>query len=274
MIERADTWSVVPDAPPALPKMELRGVSKKFQTRRGEVVALTECDLAIQKAEFVTVVGPSGCGKSTLMMIAAGLTEPSTGDILVDGRPAGAPGPKRSVVFQRFALFPSETAAQNIEFGLRVAGIDKAEREARVQEQLALMGLEQFRHAYPSELSGGMQQRVAIARAFVFDPAVLLMDEPFSALDEMNRDKQRMGLLEFWQSNRKSVMFVTHSVPEAIMLSDRIILMAAHPGRIAEIIDVDLPRPRDESVYATDAFRDLEGYVRKALKSVMEPHNV
>src|SRR4029079_547119 len=147
------------------PKMELRSISKKFTTRRGDVVALAECDLAVERAEFVTVVGPSGCGKSTLMMIAAGLTEPTTGEIFVDGRPAGPPGPRRSVVFQRFALFPSETAAQNIEFGLRVAGVAKAEREARVAEQLALMGLEQFRDAYPSELSGGMQQRVAIARA-------------------------------------------------------------------------------------------------------------
>jgi NitT/TauT family transport system ATP-binding protein len=127
---------------------------------------------------------------------------------------------------------------------------------------------------YPAQLSGGMQQRAAIARAFVFDPDILLMDEPFSALDEMNRDQQRMGLLDFWQSNQKSVLFVTHSVPEAIMLSDRIVLMAAHPGRIAEIIDVDLPRPRNEALYATDAFRDLEGYVRNALRKVMEAAHV
>ncbi|MGN6115638.1 MAG: ABC transporter ATP-binding protein [Nitrobacter sp.] len=241
MIERADTRSVVPDAPPALPKMELRGVSKKFQTRRGEVVALTECDLAIQKAEFVTVVGPSGCGKSTLMMIAAGLTEPSTGDILVDGRPAGAPGPKRSVVFQRFALFPSETAAQNIEFGLRVAGIDKPERETRVQEQLALMGLEQFRHAYPSELSGGMQQRVAIARALVVRPEILLMDEPFGALDAQTRTVLQEEVSRLRRQMNYTVLFITHSVEEAVYLGDRVVVMSRRPGRIKAEIAI----PRD-----------------------------
>ena len=241
MIERADTRSVVPDASPALPKMELRGVSKKFQTRRGEVVALTECDLAIQKAEFVTVVGPSGCGKSTLMMIAAGLTEPSTGDILVDGRPAGAPGPKRSVVFQRFALFPSETAAQNIEFGLRVAGIDKPEREARVQEQLALMGLEQFRHAYPSELSGGMQQRVGIARALVVRPEILLMDEPFGALDAQTRTVLQEEVSRLRRQMNYTVLFITHSVEEAVYLGDRVVVMSRRPGRIKAEIAI----PRD-----------------------------
>ena len=143
-------------------------------------MALAECDLAVARTEFVTVVGPSGCGKSTLLMIAAGLADATTGAIFVDGRPAGPPGPQRSVVFQRFALFPSETAAQNIEFGLRVAGIEKAEREVRVAEQLALMGLEQFRDSYPSELSGGMQQRVAIARALVVRPEILLMGRTLS----------------------------------------------------------------------------------------------
>src|SRR5699024_7404893 len=138
------------------------------------------------------------------------------------------------------------------------------------KEILSSFGLERALKKYPAQLSGGMQQRVAIARAFAFDPAIMLMDEPFSALDEINRDQQRLGLLDFWQSNRKSVMFVTHSVPEAIVLSDRIVLMSAHPGRIAEIIEVDLPRPRTEDAYASDEFRDIEGYVRRQLQTVME----
>jgi NitT/TauT family transport system ATP-binding protein len=142
------------------------------------------------------------------------------------------------------------------------------------REILESFGLGEAINKYPAQLSGGMQQRAAIARAFVFDPEILLMDEPFSALDEMNRDQQRMGLLDFWQSNRKSVLFVTHSVPEAIMLSDRIVVMAAHPGRIAEIIDVDLPRPRSEAMYASDAFRDLETTVRASLRKVMEAARV
>jgi NitT/TauT family transport system ATP-binding protein len=161
------------------PKMEIRGVSKTFHARGGTVAALEPCDLAIEGGEFVTVVGPSGCGKSTLMMIAAGLEAPSTGEILVDGRPAGPAGPRRTVVFQRFALFPSETVAENIAFGLRVAKVARTESEARVAEQLELMGLARFRDAYPHELSGGMQQRVAIARALVVRPDILLMDEPF-----------------------------------------------------------------------------------------------
>jgi NitT/TauT family transport system ATP-binding protein len=158
-------------------KMEIRGVSKTFHARGAETAALERCDLEIDKGEFVTVVGPSGCGKSTLMMIAAGLEAPSTGEILVDGAPAGPAGPRRTVVFQRFALFPSETVAQNIAFGLRVARLERAEIERRVDEQLQLMGLTRFARAYPHELSGGMQQRVAIARALVVRPEILLMDE-------------------------------------------------------------------------------------------------
>jgi NitT/TauT family transport system ATP-binding protein len=221
--------------------MELRSISKTFATRRGEVVALAECDLAVARAEFVTVVGPSGCGKSTLLMIAAGLTDPTTGAIFVDGRPAGSPGPQRSVVFQRFALFPSETAAQNIEFGLRVAGIEKAERETRVSEQLALMGLEQFRDAYPSELSGGMQQRVAIARALVVRPEILLMDEPFGALDAQTRTVLQEEVSRLRRQMHYTVLFITHSVEEAVYLGDRVVVMSRRPGRIKTEINI----PRD-----------------------------
>jgi NitT/TauT family transport system ATP-binding protein len=226
------------DAAAHAPKMEIRGVSKTFVTRNGPIEALAPCDVAIHKGEFVTVVGPSGCGKSTLMMIAAGLEVPTTGDIRVDGAPAGPPGPRRSVVFQRFALFPSETVAQNIEFGLRVAGLDKAEREARLQEQLAMMSLEQFRAAYPHELSGGMQQRVAIARALVVRPEILLMDEPFGALDAQTRSVLQEEVSRLRRVMDYTVLFITHSVEEAVYLGDRVIVMSRRPGRIKREITV------------------------------------
>jgi NitT/TauT family transport system ATP-binding protein len=257
--------------------VDVIGVSKSFGPEGNRHTVLDTVSFSIRKGEFVSVIGPSGCGKSTMLRLIAGLSTADSGQVLINGKPVKAATREKSVglVPQSPALLPWRTVEDNVNLPLRVNKRANGGRNMRDARQLLTsFGLEDAIKKYPSQLSGGMQQRVAIARAFVFDPAVLLMDEPFSALDEMNRDKQRMGLLDFWQSNRKSVMFVTHSVPEAIMLSDRIILMAAHPGRIAEIIDVDLPRPRDESVYATDAFRDLEGYVRKALKSVMEPQNV
>ena len=225
----------------ALPKMELRGISKTFRTRAGNVAALDRCDLSIRQGELVTVVGPSGCGKSTLMMIAAGLEAPSTGEILVDGVPAGPAGPQRTVVFQRFALFPSETVAQNIAFGLRVAGIDRAEREKRVVEQLQFMALAQFRNAYPHELSGGMQQRVAIARALVVRPEILLMDEPFGALDAQTRTVLQEEVARLSRVMNYTVMFITHSVEEAVYLGDRVVAMSSRPGRIKR----ELAVPRD-----------------------------
>ena len=227
-----------PRAAAGTPKMEIRGLSKTFVTRNGTIEALAPCDLAIHKGEFVTVVGPSGCGKSTLMMIAAGLEQPTTGEVYVDGVPAGPAGPQRSVVFQRFALFPSETVAQNIEFGLRVAGVGQAEREARLQEQLELMHLEQFRRAYPHELSGGMQQRVAIARAHNKRPEILLMDEPFGALDAQTRSVLQEEVSRLRHVMDYTVLFITHSVEEAVYLGDRVIVMSRRPGRIKREIVV------------------------------------
>ena len=219
-------------------KMEIRAVSKTFHTRGGDVAALDRCDLAIREGEFVTVVGPSGCGKSTLMMIAAGLEEASSGDVLVDGAPAGPAGPQRTVVFQRFALFPSETVAQNIAFGLRVAGVERAERERRVAEQLEFMRLAQFRGAYPHELSGGMQQRVAIARALVVRPEILLMDEPFGALDAQTRTVLQEEISRLSREMNYTVMFITHSVEEAVYLGERVVVMSSRPGRIKKEIDI------------------------------------
>jgi NitT/TauT family transport system ATP-binding protein len=221
-------------------KMEIRGVSKSFDTRGGEIHALDRCDLSIREGEFVVVVGPSGCGKSTLMMIAAGLEAPSTGEILVDGRHAGPAGPQRTVVFQRFALFPSETVAQNIAFGLRVAGVDRAERDRRTAEQLEFMRLSQFRDAYPHELSGGMQQRVAIARALVVRPEILLMDEPFGALDAQTRSVLQEEVARLSREMNYTVMFITHSVEEAVYLGERVVVMSSRPGRIKK--EIDIPR--------------------------------
>jgi NitT/TauT family transport system ATP-binding protein len=234
MITTEDPPRLRPTAMPvsATPKMELRGVSKTFHARGGEVVALEPCDLAIAKGEFVTVVGPSGCGKSTLMMIAAGLDAPSSGEILVDGKPAGPAGPSRTVVFQRFALFPSETVAQNIGFGLRVAGVERADREQRIAEQLELMNLVRFKDAFPHELSGGMQQRVAIARALVVRPDILLMDEPFGALDAQTRTVLQEEVARLRRVMNYTVMFITHSVEEAVYLGDRVVVMTKGPGRI------------------------------------------
>ena len=224
----------------APPKMEIRGVSKTFHSRSGDVEALERCDLSIAAGEFVTVVGPSGCGKSTLMMIAAGLEAPSAGEVLVDGQPAGPAGPRRTVVFQRFALFPSETVAQNIAFGLRVAGVARDEREQRIAEQLAFMGLDGFRDAYPHELSGGMQQRVAIARALVVRPEILLMDEPFGALDAQTRTVLQEEVSRLRRVMNYTVLFITHSVEEAVYLGDRVLVMSARPGRIKR--EIGLPR--------------------------------
>ena len=222
------------------PKMEIRAVSKTFHARGGEVAALQPCDLAIGNGEFVTVVGPSGCGKSTLMMIAAGLEAPSSSEIMVDGKPAGPAGPRRTVVFQRFALFPSETVADNIAFGLRVARLERAETERRVAEQLELMGLTRFRGAYPHELSGGMQQRVAIARALAVRPEILLMDEPFGALDAQTRTVLQEEVSRLQRELHYTVLFITHSVEEAVYLSDRVVVMSKGPGRIK--CEIAVPR--------------------------------
>lgn len=222
-------------------KMDIRGVSKTFHARGGQTMALERCDLSIAKGEFVSVVGPSGCGKSTLMMIAAGLEAPSSGEILVDGRAAGRAGPNRAVVFQRFALFPSETVAQNIAFGLQVAGMPRAECDKRIAEQLDLMGLQRFRDAYPHELSGGMQQRVAIARALAVRPEILLMDEPFGALDAQTRTVLQEEVSRLQRELHYTVLFITHSVEEAVYLSDRVVVMSKGPGRILREIAI----PRD-----------------------------
>lgn len=237
------------------------------------LTVLQDVSLTISAGEFVSVLGPSGCGKSTLLRVVAGLLEADSGEVRIGGQPVAAAAAEKLIglVPQQPALLPWKSVRDNVRLPLRVnRGANAGRRLRDPDELLRSFDLGEALDSYPGQLSGGMQQRVAIARAFAFEPAILLMDEPFSALDELNRDEQRMGLLDFWQEHRRSVMFVTHSVPEAIVLSDRIVLMASRPGRIAEIIDVALPRPRAEDSYASDEFRTLEGYIRGRLRTIME----
>lgn len=253
--------------------VQISNLVKKFGQPGREMLALDDVSLTVAPGEFVSVIGPSGCGKSTLLKVVAGLLNADGGSVMIGSDSVRMATKRKTIglVPQAPALLPWRTVRENVKLPVRINPRANEGRSLRdPDELLTSFGLGHALDKYPKQLSGGMQQRVAIARAFAFDPNILLMDEPFSALDEINRDQQRMGLLEFWQSNRKSVMFVTHSVPEAIVLSDRIVLMAARPGRIAEVIDVELPRPRHQDAYASDEFRDLEAYVRARLAAVME----
>jgi len=223
-------------------RLVLRGIEKRFANSKG--YALRDIDLACEPGEFVVVVGPSGSGKSTLLNIAAGMIESDRGEVLLDDDRITAPGPERAMVFQDHGLFPWLTAAQNVEFGLKMAGFDARDRRDRVQQILRSVHLSHSGDKLIHELSGGMRQRVAIARALVMDPAVLLMDEPFAALDAQTRTLLHQQLQELWVQTRKTILFVTHSVGEAVRLADRIIILHAHPGRIRREVKIDLPHPR------------------------------
>ncbi|WP_134680316.1 ABC transporter ATP-binding protein [Paracoccus ravus] len=223
-------------------------LSKRFKTAAGkDHLALSDINLELKSGEFVSIIGPSGCGKSTLLYMIGGFIPASEGRILIDGKPVAGPGPDRGPVFQEFALFAWKTVLQNIAYGLRLQGKSKAEAEARARVLLKMVGLERFANFYPKELSGGMKQRVAIARTLAYDPQTLLMDEPFGALDAHTRTHLQRDLLQIWEEHRKTVLFVTHSVEEAVYLSDRVIVMAAGPGRIDRIIPIELDRPRQRS---------------------------
>ena len=224
-------------------RLKLEGIHKNFDGSRTPV--LTGIDLECRPGEFVVVVGPSGCGKSTLLNVVAGMVRPDGGTATLDGRPIVEPGPERAMVFQDHGLFPWLTAAQNIEFGLKMSGMARSERQDRVASALKMVHLSQSHGKLVHQLSGGMKQRVAIARALVMDPAVLLMDEPFAALDAQTRTLLHEQLQELWVQTHKTVLFVTHSVGEAVRLADRIVVLHAHPGRIRRKIEVGLPHPRD-----------------------------
>jgi len=225
-------------------------VHKTFPARGGDapVDALKDVSLQISDGEFITVLGPSGCGKTTLLRILAGLEHWDDGDVRVDGVSVVGPGPERAMVFQGFSLLPWARVIDNVAFGLEIRGVPKAEREARAERLIEMVGLTGFERRLPGELSGGMQQRVGLARALAVEPQILLMDEPFGALDEQTRRLLQEELLRIWEVTRKTVIFITHSMEEAVLLGDRIVLMSPRPGRIVEIVDVPLARPRASSV--------------------------
>ncbi|WP_172121150.1 ABC transporter ATP-binding protein [Actinomyces faecalis] len=248
------------------PKIQVEKVRKTFDIGGAEpFVALDGVDLCVSENEFVTVVGPSGCGKSTLMNILVGLDRPTSGRALVDGKEVRGPGPERGMIFQQYALFPWLTVRKNVEFGLKNTVKDKAERRRIAEHFIDLVGLGQFADALPKMLSGGMKQRCAIARAYAVNPSILLMDEPFGALDALTRVRLQEQLLETWSQERRTVVFITHDVDEAVFLANRVIVMAARPGRIAQVIDVDLPYPRNDEVRMSPQFAALRNQVWHAV---------
>ncbi|MFC9330300.1 ABC transporter ATP-binding protein [Kitasatospora sp. NPDC057015] len=246
-------------------KLSFRAVGRTYPVGDGVFTALDTVSLDVADGEFVTVVGPSGCGKSTLLGMAAGLVEPTSGRVLLDGVPVTGPGPDRGVIFQQYALFPWLTVRRNVEFGLRLAAIPAAERRRRAQYAIDLVGLTDFADALPKTLSGGMRQRCAIARAYAVDPQVLLMDEPFGALDALTRVQLQNQLLDTWSRERRTVLFITHDVDEAVHLARRVVVMAARPGRIDRIVDVDLPYPRTEEIRLSEAFGRIRNEVWHAV---------
>ena len=238
--------------------VQINGISQVFKTSGADVAALSDISLDIKPGRFVVLVGPSGCGKSTLLMMLAGLLQQTSGTILINGVPINKPDPDRvGVVFQEASLFPWLTAEENVEFPLALRAIAKTERRAKAEDALKLVGLEGFGKRHPHELSGGMKQRVSIARGLVQDPPVLLMDEPFAALDEQTRMTMGDELLRIWAATGKTIIFVTHSLTEAVYLADEVVVMSARPGRIVDRLDVALPRPRTFEMLSGDAFGSL-----------------
>jgi NitT/TauT family transport system ATP-binding protein len=252
-------------------EIRIEGVDVRFKAQRGsgEVAALRGIELSIAPGEFVCLLGPSGCGKSTLLNAVAGFVAPTTGRVLVDGAPVKGPGPDRGMVFQEYALFPWMTVAQNVAFGLQIQRRPKAEIDARVEALLALLRLADFRGRYPKDLSGGMRQRVAIARVLALDSPILLMDEPFGALDALTRRSLQDELLKLWAEVQKTIVFVTHSIEESIYLADRIVVMTYRPGTVKRVLRVELPRPRDPS---TEAFNALKREIGRLVTEEQARH--
>ena len=252
-------------APAASGAIALRNVDVHFGEGKTAVQALSGIDLHIRPGEFVSVLGPSGCGKSTIIGALAGFTPVTSGELYVDSERVTAPGPDRGVVFQQHTLFPWKTVAKNVEFGLKMRGISRAEREQRAREILTLMGLGEFLAHYPHQLSGGMQQRVNLARVLVNRPRVILMDEPFCSLDAQTRLQMQELLLSLWQELHMTVVFVTHEVDEALFLSDRVIVLTQRPARIKTELNVDLPRPRTRDLLTSPHFVALKRQILELL---------
>jgi NitT/TauT family transport system ATP-binding protein len=249
------------------PKLGISGLVKRFATQGGDTLALDGVDLEVQAGGFVSLVGTSGCGKSTLLNIVAGLEQPTAGTVTVDGDLVVGPGPDRGVVFQAYSLFPWRTVAENIAFGLECGRLRKAERRGRVAEMLGVVGLSEFADRLPRELSGGMRQRVAIARALVGEPDVLLLDEPFGALDLQTRQSLHEFLRRVWQRTGATVLMVTHDVGEAVYLSERVVVLSKRPGTVSEIIDVPFGRSRGPEVRREQRFLAIEDEIDDLLRA-------
>jgi NitT/TauT family transport system ATP-binding protein len=244
-------------------QIELRNISLQYESVENSVTALQDVSFGVEAAEFLCVVGQSGCGKTTMLNIVAGFLKPTQGEILISGKTVTGKGLDRGIVFQDFAqLFPWRTAQRNIEFGLEMKGIAKEERAEIALRFLRLVNLEKFARSYPHELSGGMQQRVAIARALAYNPAVLLMDEPFAALDALTREEMQRFLVDVWRETKKTVVYVTHNVAEAVYLADRVIVFSPHPGTVKAQVKITLPRPRDTlSVEFLEYQKEIVGHI-------------
>ena len=252
-------------------KLEAQGISMLFHGRGREVEALKELNLKVPEGGFVSLVGPSGCGKSTFLRIVTGLLQPNSGTVKIDGKEVTGPGSICGLVFQQDNLLPWRTVVENVAFGLQIQNVGASQRNTMAQTFIEMVGLIGFENSYPHELSGGMRQRVNLARALAIDPAVLLMDEPFAALDAQTREIMQLELLRIWQKSKKTVLFVTHQIDEAIFLSDQVIVLGARPGAVRDVVEVRLPRPRsletkrtiDFLGYADRIWKQLEGDVKR-----------
>ncbi|HNA29398.1 MAG TPA: ABC transporter ATP-binding protein [Thiobacillaceae bacterium] len=251
--------------------LEVRGLGKRYRSAQGEVDALRDISFSVRRREFICVIGPSGCGKSTLARILAGLDSHTAGEALLDGKPITGPGQDRGMVFQGYSLFPWLTVKKNVMFGPETNGRGKVDAERDALLWLELVGLEKFADAYPHQLSGGMRQRVAIARALVNQPRILLMDEPFGALDAQTRSKMQSHLIDIWRNVDVTVLFITHDLDEAIYLADRILVLKAHPGEVQEIIEVPVPRPRAPGQFNSPEFRATKARLEELIHPAPEP---
>jgi len=246
--------------------LTVRGVERRFESSTGSTLALQATDLDVAENDFVTILGPSGCGKSTLLRIVAGLDHPTAGEVRLDGRPVRGPGADRGMVFQSYTLFPWLSVLDNVCFGLRERGLARAQQVEIAQGFIAKVGLNGFEHHYPKQLSGGMQQRTALARALANGPRMLLMDEPFGALDHQTRELMQELLLGIWEAEAKTVLFVTHDIDEAVFIGSRVVLMSARPGRIKLDRPVPLPHPRHYSVKTAPEFSSLKAELTEAVR--------
>lgn len=249
-----------------VPILDVRSLTKSFRRKGNSVTALEGFDLTVYDGEFTVIVGPSGCGKSTFLHMLGGFERADSGTMTMSGVPITAPGPDRGMLFQEYALYPWRTVLGNIVWPLEVQGIPKGERQATADRLMAMVGLTQFRDHYPGELSGGMKQRVALARVLAFDPQILLMDEPFGALDAQNRELMQEELQQIWNSARKTVLLVTHDIDEAIYLADRVIVFTARPGRIKEDIRIALPRPRRLDIKKSEVYARYRNHIWDLLR--------